>query len=159
LTLIKSGISPDANADQGRHVFTYSLLPHSGDWRQGRVVEEAYDLNLPLLPYMVSGNEAGRIQVSSDGALPSSYAFAAVDAEHVVLETVKKAEEGDVWIVRLYECQQSHNAAVTLSFGQSVRRAVECNLVEEGEKPVDYQDNRLTFPIGPFEIKTFKVWF
>ena len=33
LTLLKSATNPDANADQGEHWMTYSLLPHEGDWR------------------------------------------------------------------------------------------------------------------------------
>lgn len=32
LTLIKSGIMPDPNADQRLHRFTYSLYPHTDDW-------------------------------------------------------------------------------------------------------------------------------
>ena len=35
LTLIKSGIYPNPNADQGLHEFTYSLFPHEGDYRKG----------------------------------------------------------------------------------------------------------------------------
>ncbi len=35
LTLLKSALRPDAAADKGRHTFTYCLLPHGGDWREG----------------------------------------------------------------------------------------------------------------------------
>ncbi len=38
-------------------------------------------------------------------------------------------------------------------------RAMACNLLEEEETPVDHRDRTLTFPINPFEIKSFKVWF
>ena len=33
LSLLKSATMPDPVADQGRHIMTYSLLPHIGDWR------------------------------------------------------------------------------------------------------------------------------
>ena len=36
LTLLKSATSPDPLADEGEHRMTYSLLPHSGDWRDAR---------------------------------------------------------------------------------------------------------------------------
>jgi len=52
LTLIKAATSPDPDADQGRHIFTYSLLPHQGDWRSG-TVQEAALLNNPLLVEVV----------------------------------------------------------------------------------------------------------
>jgi alpha-mannosidase len=152
LTLIKSGISPDPMADQGRHDFTYSLLPHAGDWRSGGVSPEAYGLNVPMLA-------AVQVQAQA-GSLPQQGGFARVEADHVILETLKKSEDDDgSWIVRLYEYKQYRSPAVRVRFDRGVRRAVECNLVEEGEEPVEVQGDCLTFPIQPFEIKTFKVWF
>jgi len=151
LTLIKSAIEPDETADRCQHQFTYSLLPHRGDWRQGNVIHEAYELNTPLLAAPSTGGQSG--------GLPNSFSFAELDAGHVILETVKKAEEGDAWIVRVYESQQCTNPAVRLSFGRPLRKVVECNLVEEGEDPVGCRDNQVIFPISPYEIKTFKVWF
>ena len=47
LTLLKSATSPDPEADQGEHAFTYSLYPHLGDWREGTVAQAA-SLNVPL---------------------------------------------------------------------------------------------------------------
>src|SRR5215471_15084848 len=49
LTLLKSGIYPDAHADEGLHRFTYSLLPHEGDWREAQSVRRAYELNVPVV--------------------------------------------------------------------------------------------------------------
>ena len=36
-TLLKGAIYPDPHADLGQHVFTYSLLPHTGGWFEGGV--------------------------------------------------------------------------------------------------------------------------
>jgi alpha-mannosidase len=153
LTLIKSAIDPDPEADRGRHVFTYSLLPHAGSWREGGVEAEAYALNHPLRADLLPGPQPGD--------LPPVFALATLDegAGHVVLETVKQAEDGDGWVVRLYESRQYRNGAVGLTFGRRLRRAVECNLVEEGEEPVAFAGQTLTFAIAPYEIKTFRVWF
>ena len=151
LTLLRSATDPDPLADEGQHVFTYSLLPHQGDWRAGGVVREAYALNVPLV--------AARLAAQPGGALPPSFQLATVDAEHVVLETVKQAEAGGAWVFRVYECHQVRATAVRLTFGRSIQGAQECNLVEEDDRPVTYAGATLTFPIHPFEIKTFKVWF
>ncbi|HSJ55895.1 MAG TPA: glycoside hydrolase family 38 C-terminal domain-containing protein, partial [Anaerolineae bacterium] len=151
LSLIKSAVDPDPEADRGQHAFTYSLLPHAGGWRTGGVVEEGYALNNPLRAVVVAGAQA------SD--LPAAYSHARVDAGHVIVETIKQAEDGDGWIVRAYESRQYRNPAVRLTMGRAVRRAVECNLVEEGDAAVDWRGDSLTFPIAPFEIKTFRVWF
>lgn len=151
ITLHRSPTEPDETADQGWHEFTYSLLPHAGTWRESDVIQEAYALNDPFLAQLAPANP--------QGDLPAAYAWAEVDTDHVILETVKKAEDEHVWIVRVYECKQYRSDAVTIRFGQAIRKAVECNLLEEDEAPVTYQGNHLTFAIKPFEIKTFKIWF
>ncbi len=151
LTLIKSPVRPDPLADQGEHQFTYSLLPHTGDWRAGAVARYGYDLNYPL-----------HIRYRGDqrsGSLPSAYSFAQLDAEHVMIETVKRAEAGDGWIIRLYEYQQQRNNRVSIRFGQPLVRAVVCNLLEETEAELACHGQSLFFSIRPYEIKTFKVWF
>ncbi len=62
-------------------------------------------------------------------------------------------------MVRVYECKQYRSNAVTIDFGQPIKKAVACNLVEEGAEPVTFEGKRLTFPVAPYEIKTFRVWF
>ncbi len=137
LTLIKSAISPDAEADQGRHEFTYSLLPHAGDRRQGDVLRESYALNYPL--------HADVVRVPQAGNLPPRYSLAEVDAAHVIVETVKKAEDEDAWIFRVYESQQSRSSHVILTFGQPIQEAYECNLVEEQCQPVSFTAARSAY--------------
>lgn len=150
LTLIKSGIEPDKSADQGYHRFTYSLLPHQGGWREGDVVREAYGLNNPLL--------ARVIPTAQEGTLPRRFAFAEVDTPTAIVETIKKAEDGDAWVLRVYEYGQCRLKNVHLRLGQAICKAVTCNLVEEQEEPVAWEGNTLTFDLAPFEVKTFKVW-
>ncbi|MEX2536308.1 MAG: alpha-mannosidase [Trueperaceae bacterium] len=163
LTLIKSPVRPDPQADKGLHQFTYSLLPHEGTWREGRVIQEGYDLNLPLQVLPVAGvgrvEREGELAAGSTPELPSQFSFARCDSDHVVIETVKRAEDGHGWIVRVYEAKQFRSAKVKLTFGKPLARAAECNLVEEGESPVSVHGHQLSFAITPYEIKTFRVWF
>ena len=150
LTLIKSAVHPDETADQGKHLFTYALLPHAGDWRSGGVAREAYELNYPVF--------AKRIEGPQEGHLPEKFCFVEVDAENVIIECLKKAEDGEAWIVRVYENMQYRSTA-RLTFGKSILRAMECNLMEEDDRAVEHDRDGLDFSIAPFEIKTFKVWF
>lgn len=155
LTLIKSAVDPDPEADLGEHRFTYSLLPHAGDWRNSAVIPQGYALNIPL--------HATVIPQAQPGDLPPAMALATLDTDHVILETLKKAEYEDApstaaWIVRVYETKQFRNPAVRLCFGLPLRRAVECNLMETQETPVTIAGDTLTFAIAPYEIKTFMVW-
>jgi alpha-mannosidase len=151
LTLLKSAISPDPEADRGHHQFTYSLLPHGGDWRSGGVVAEGYALNWPLLAVPAAANPAGEV--------PDRFSLASVLADHVILETVKQAEDGDGWIVRFYECQQRRNPEVLAQFGVPLLRAARCNLIEDVEEDVPVAGDLLTFAIKPYEIRSFRLWF
>jgi alpha-mannosidase len=152
LTLIKSAVRPDARADQGRHVFTYSLLPHQGDWRQGDVDRAGYDLNMPL--------HAAALPAQGAGALPESFALVEADAEHVIVETVKRAEdEPDAWVVRVYEGRQFRAPSVALRFGRPLRRAQRCDMVECAAAEMPVEGDTLRFSLAPYEVATFKVWF
>lgn len=148
LTLLKSAVSPDPEADQGLHRFTYSLLPHQGDWRDAQTVRRAYELNVPVL---VSHGFLAEKQSE-----PIASSFISTDCSHVVIDTVKPAENGQGLIVRLYE---SHNqlGRGKLTFATPLLFAEACNLLEESLGKVDVQGNVLPFEIRPFEIKSFRV--
>ncbi len=143
LTLIKSGIEPNPVTDQEEHVFTYALYPHGGDWRQAGTVQEAYRLNQPAL--CVRGGQAG-----------DAYSLAGTDAPNVMLETVKRAEDGDGWIVRLYETDNARTTA-TLRWARPVAQVEECNCLEEKVAEVICTDGKIPFVIKPYEIKTFRI--
>ncbi|HZG57133.1 alpha-mannosidase [Paenibacillus sp.] len=151
LTLLKSPIEPDETADRGHHAFTYALLPHAGGWREADVARAAYELNAPLSATPVAGNP--------QGALPAAGGFATLECEHAMLETVKKAEDDDAIVVRVYEYKQYRTSEAAIVFDRPIRKAVECNLVEEEEGAAAFAGERLTFGLKPYEIKTFKVWF
>ncbi|MGH2482529.1 MAG: glycoside hydrolase family 38 C-terminal domain-containing protein, partial [Ktedonobacteraceae bacterium] len=148
LTLLKSAISPDPEADQGLHHFTYSLLPHQGDWRDAQTVRRAYELNVPALV------APGYLPEQQREPLASS--FLSTDCAHVVIDTVKPAEDGQGLIVRLYEAHNQRGNG-TLTFATPLLSAEECNLLEEPSGEAQYQGNTLAFQVRPFEIKTFRV--
>jgi alpha-mannosidase len=153
LTLLKSGVHPDPNADQGIQRFTYALLPHAGDWRAGEVVRRAAELNTPLIAY---GPQTSQALAEQRG----NTAFARCDVDHVVLDTIKTPEDGDGLIVRVYEAH-NQRGPVTLSFAQPVLSVEACNLLEEAEEAqsgaVTVDGQTLQFMIKPFEIRTFRV--
>jgi len=146
LTLLKSPTYPDPNADQGVHRFTYSLLPHPGDWRTGTVAA-AYALNDPLI--------LRRVQGGGKGHLPPS--LVAVDVPHVIIETVKRAEDGRGLIVRLYENERCRGP-VTLRTGFPLAQAYRCNLLEEDLTPLPPStEHELRFTVRPYEIVTLRL--
>ena len=146
LSLLRASTSPDPVADRGQHHFVYALLPHAGDFRAGRVVEEAYSLNVPL-----------RLQTTDvhPGSLASQASFFTLDRPGVVIEAIKKAEQDDAVIVRLYEAWGGRGPVVlktTLPF-MGVSRA---DLLENSLEPLEFASRSLVLELKPFEIVTLK---
>ena len=150
LTLLKCATYPNPEADQGHHEFTYSLLPHRGGFCQAGVVQAAYGLNQPLTGMEIRNGA---------GDLPQKFSLASCDRENVILETVKRAEDGDDMILRLYEAWGSRTTA-TITFGVAPERVSLVNLMEEEtgtELPI--HDGTVTLPVRAFEIVTLKCRF
>ena len=154
LTLLKSGVFPDPHADEGLHRFTYSLLPHEGDWREAQSVRRAYELNVPIV--CVAGRKKAATSSVEPATDVTNFSFIQTDCSHVIVETIKPAEDGDGLIVRLYEAHNQRGRG-TLTFATSIQSAQECNLLEEPLGDVAYQGKTLSFQVRPFEIKTFRV--
>ncbi len=154
LTLLKSSIYPDMHADEGVHRFTYSLLPHRGDWREAQSVRRAYELNVPVA--CVNDQKPALSAPLVSARCIAGVPFVQTECAHIVVETVKPAEDGDGLIIRLYEAhnQRGHS---TLTFATPILSAQECNLLEEPLNDVSWERNTVSFWIRPFEIKTFRI--
>jgi alpha-mannosidase len=148
LSLLRSPADPDPKADEGEHRFTYSLYPHGGDWRNG-TVQQGFELNNPMIAV---GAKA------SKGSLPPVDALVSVDAENVIVDAVKKHEDSDAMIVRVYEAY-GQRGPFTLTFGRKPARVTECDCMEENDAPVTSRGNGVSGYITPYEIRTFKVVF
>ena len=82
------------HGDIGVQEFAYAIVPYDGDWkavglpRRGEVFNRA-------LPWVVETYHEGR--------LPASYEGLRVNAENVTVGALKRAEDGDGYIIRLNE--------------------------------------------------------
>lgn len=143
LTLIKSGIEPNPDTDVEEHFFTYSLYPHSGTWKEADTQKEAMDLNQPL--YSVRG-----------GKPECRNSFIQVDQDNVVVETIKRAEDGEGIIVRMYESRNCRTKAKAVLAGKPAQ-VFSCNLLEEKEAEVPVCGQGFAFEIKPYEIQTYYI--
>ncbi len=149
LTLLRGTTAPDPDADLGIHKFSYSLLPHQGSWDE-RTVKEAYALNNPLL---VWGEKSG---ISLDSSTADGFSLAAVDQPNLVIETIKRAEDGEGLIIRLYETQRKRGP-FALTAGFPIAKAWRTNILEENQESLPVKKNRVEGFIKPYQIYTIRV--
>ncbi|MBQ3668263.1 MAG: alpha-mannosidase, partial [Clostridia bacterium] len=145
LTLIKSATEPDPTADIGRHVFSYSLMPHAGDWRWAAVPEKAYEFNIPL-----------EAQMPAKGDRQPDAPFAEIDVPNVMLETVKQALHGEGTIIRMYECYGARTKA-KLTLGKAPVEALFTSLMEDDIAPAKFDGCTFEYEFKPYEILTLRI--
>ncbi|WP_075731884.1 alpha-mannosidase [Streptomyces acidiscabies] len=140
LSLVRAPRIPDPGADQGRHRFTYSLLPGASI---ADAVAEGYSLNLPL-----------RLAESTGAAQP----VVSVVGEGVTVEAVKLADDGSGdLVVRLYE-SSGGRAAGTLRTSVPIAGAQITDLLERPSEDVELAaDGSVAVALRPFQILTLRL--
>lgn len=147
LSLLRSPKAPDPECDMGVHKFTYALMPHFGPYNYAGVVSAAYAHNAPLRHAFLSQGKG------TNGELPP---LVNCEDRNVVIESVKKAEDGNGIIVRLYECHNSRGSA-ELICARTPSVAWLCNLEERPEKELEIHEGMVLFDYKPFEIITIRL--
>lgn len=150
INLLRSPKYPDESAEQGLHEFTYSLYPHVGDHITGKVNRAAYELNMPLTIH-AKADDRNAFQ-------GGNFSFIQTGNGHVVIETVKMAEDSNHVILRLYECHGT-SAAAKIKFGLQPRQVMLADLLEQEKLPLELDGRETTLSFKPFEIHTLKILF
>lgn len=148
LTLLRSSIWPDPQADQGLHQFTYEIYPHLGTWQTAKTVQKAYELNRPLRVFTPSAN----FNQSKDAdkiSLPSTHQFLKFNADNLCLMAFKQAESDPKnWVLRVYECE-GKTAELELENNLNLAITEWMNLLEQTIKSETI--------INPWKIISFRL--
>ena len=149
ITLLKSSNNPEPDCSRGLNKFTYAILPHQGGAENPIILQEAYALNEPLCAVPI---------VKKQGTLPESFSFVSSSTPSVVPETLKVAEDGNGYIVRLLETKGTHTEA-TITFGATPKSVTLTNILEDNKEKLTLSDEKLELTFHPFEIKTVRINF
>ncbi len=148
ISLLRSPTWPDPEADRGHQHFTYALYPHGGDWKQALTVRHGYEFNYKLQATQV---------LAHSGALPTTYGYVTVKPENVVLTALKKAEDENGLIFRVYEWA-GKSSDVQIHIPKGAVAATVTNLMEKPEgSALPLSTDTVTVPIHPYEILTVRV--
>ena len=149
ISLVRGPKMPHPQADQGRHVLSYSLVPGA---RIADAVRTGYDVNLPLR------------EVDGPAELPQ--APVTVTGDGATLEAVKLAQDGsgDV-VVRIYEAWGARaKGALRTSF--PIAEATVVDLLEDPAQEDTaaargiaslLEDGTVGFALRPFEVLSLRL--
>ena len=90
---------------------------------------------------------------NSDGELAQSFSLIKTENKNIIIDTVKKTEDSENIIIRIYESQNIKDK-IKLSFGIDIKKLYLCDLLENIEKEIEVKDNTAEIDVNNFEIIT-----
>ncbi len=130
----------------GRHEFAYSIIPHAGDW----AAADAHVASVQhLRPMRARWNRHGLGHIDSTGSLLS------VDAPGFVVSAIKRAEDGDGIIVRLYNTLDEE-ASTTVDLPAAPGGVSMVNLNEEHIDDIERDEDGVSITARRNEIVTLR---
>lgn len=147
LTLLRSPLWPDPMADRGKHELAYALYPHHGDWREADTVRRGYEFNTPLHAVFTEPHP---------GDWPTTMSFFEADADNIVLAAVKKAEDRETLILRLYE-SEGRDTSTRLRLFFTPKKTVLCDLMENRKESLSFADGAIELRFKKWEVKTLEI--
>lgn len=167
LTLLRSPMFPCPDADKGIHEFTYSIMPHVGDWRTAGVDRQAALLNDPMVSIELPKGRGGSPDV---GPMTRGTSWSPIEIEcdgsaAVEVTALKRAENGEGLILRFVETHGGRGTVrITWKVGGEHVSAVDLleranNASTACDLPAirhDSQGRVTTAPLRPFGIVTLR---
>jgi alpha-mannosidase len=149
LSLLRSPEWPDPHADEGHHEFTYSLYPHSGDWKTALTIQRGYELNYKLISVPLQNHE---------GALAPEHSFLSTQSTNVVVTALKNSEDNDGLILRYYEWA-GKDGDIQFRIPPGATSASSADLMERPTGTVALEGGVLKVHTKPYSIETIKIQY
>jgi len=132
----------------GDHHYSFSILSHEPGWKNG--YRFGIQANNPLRAVV-------QARQGLNAELPPEKSFFAVSEKNVLISTIKKAEDDNSLVVRLYDIE-GIDGKVSLNTFFSLGGGEYTNIIEEEGKTIPVSGRSLKTQIGHFAIETFKLY-
>jgi alpha-mannosidase len=136
----------------GMHRFRFSIKAHGGDHLKDRAYGLGWEQWLPLRTFRPNPRLLG---VEHLRRLPDEAGFLRCDHPAVVITALKKADDGEAFVLRLYNTG-GEKLETRVGFGFPVVEAVEASLTEQPNGDAGYNGRELPVVLGPYAIKTYR---
>lgn len=132
---------------KGDHSYSFSFMPYQPQdkhiWQRG--IEANHSLYA-----------AADIEQNKKAYLPAEKSFFSVSAKNVVISAIKKCEDDNSVVVRVYEIE-GHAAYPVLKVPFKILAAEHTNIIEENGNPLPSNADSLKIRVGKYAIETFKL--
>ncbi len=149
LTLCRTGYDPDPRSDIGIWECAYGLVPHEGNWKDARAYQKGYDFNHPFRGLVIRDQ-------ARESELPEKQGFLQLDASHIIVSALKKAEEGEGLIVRLYEIH-GESTTVNVTLSNIYKEVQRVTIMEQEKEGIPIKNNQIQVKFRPHEIITLRL--
>lgn len=136
----------ESSQDLRELTYRYAFMPHTGDWEEAKLYNEALSFNAPLKVC-----EFGK----QEGILGTSASFVKIEGDNLILSSVTKAEDDSV-LIRLYNPTE-HTTEGKIKLGFDFTSAKSVRLDGKEIESLDTKDNSIDISVAKGKIYTVKV--
>ena len=149
--------APDSQV-RGKIVCEFTLFGFAGDHITANVMAEARDNVTPIQCYNKIPFNAMKLNIGEQN-IPLTYSLCSADKNGLVLSVLKKAEDEDALIIRVYNPSETETVKGDIEFTTPLTEWLE-TLMDETPKPGAVAQKSQDFgALGPCQAKTFRIKF
>jgi len=153
LTLLRSSYDPDPLPEISQHEIKFAIIPHDDNWTPSDCARVGYEFNHNI--------EVVATDVHK-GELPSERSFISIEPKNVMISGIKKAEDTDEIVIRLYENDGNDTTAIVCldpSLVKPHKVAMQTDILERPipNNTAKLEKNILKVDIPAFSIVTVKI--
>ncbi|MEI6062785.1 MAG: glycosyl hydrolase-related protein, partial [Bacteroidota bacterium] len=131
----------------GDHHFSFSMTSHAPGWQNGyrKALETSEMMHIVVNPTMYK-----------KASLPSELSFFSTEDDNIIISTVKKAEDSDGFIVRVFDITGKDVNSRFRSF-RPFTFCQQTNLLEYPRQEISVNRNEVQIQVGHHSIETFLI--
>jgi hypothetical protein len=134
----------------GALTFQYIITSRRGGSDVLAASRFGWEIHEPLLAFVLPPSNSAKLREHSHG-------FITIDTPNVILQALKRAEDGDGFILRLREVQGKEAAAVISLPLFNLTKAWLTDIVEVNQQELPVNSNQITALVEPFGISTIRI--
>lgn len=131
----------------GNHSYSFTFTSGTGNWKNS--IQRGKQPGIPLQAVIVNARK-------KQGGLTESKSFMELDKNNVIISTLKKTDNGNSYIIRLYEVK-GEDTDIKVTFPVPIKRLWKTDMIEENGKEIPFDNNSFNTRIGHNAIETFKL--